>query len=234
VPLTIQRAHRPTIVQNLSLLSLLLLSSVAAGQRAASAPGMGTREVKHQSIISTELPKARLTFGKQFHCVGTQRVNLYGNAEAEQYFFVRAGKAGIVRRFYWVQFENFLPTNTRAYDYPPDRMIEIGGLQFIYDVKSWPDYAVLQVEDPLSDGAAIERLLARQGLFFPRKTVRVRMFHLPSPDHRAELMIIYGEALTTKSMVPMRSDGVELDVESPQLAQIFLQHALKNLVVRQP
>jgi hypothetical protein len=47
-------------------------------------------------------------------------------------------------------------------------------------------------------------------------------------------MIIYGEALTTKSMVPMRSDGVELDVESPQLAQIFLQHALKNLVVRQP
>jgi hypothetical protein len=48
-------------------------------------------------------------------------------------------------------------------------MIEIGGLQFIYDVKSWPDYAVLQVEDPLSDGAAIERLLARQSAFLSPK-----------------------------------------------------------------
>ena len=33
----------------------------------------------------------------------------------------------------------------------------MGHLQFIYDVKSWPDYAAMQAEDPASDGAAIER-----------------------------------------------------------------------------
>jgi hypothetical protein len=79
VPLTIQRTVRPTIVKNLCVLSLLFLSSLAAAQRATSGLVTVTREVKHQSIISAELPKARLTFGKQFHFVGTQRVNLYGN-----------------------------------------------------------------------------------------------------------------------------------------------------------
>jgi hypothetical protein len=176
------------LMTTLIALGLLLLGSASIGQNTPAAHLALLREVKGQTLISQELPKADLIFRKEFRYIGSQQINLYGNAEAEQYLFVKAGTDGIVERFYWVQFEHFLPTNKRTYDYSPDRTTEIGGLRFIYDVKSWPDYAA-QAEDPASDGAAIERLLGMHGLSFPKEAVRVRMFHLPSPDHRTELMI---------------------------------------------
>jgi len=172
-----------------------------------------------------------LTVDKGFRFAGTQRIILYGNAEAEQYVFVHVGPGRIVDRFSWLQFEHFLPTNTGTYDCAPKRTVEMGWLQFIYDVKSWPDYAAMQAEDRDSDGAAIERLLKRRRFSFPHRAVRVRMFHLSSTDHRTELMIIYGEALPQLSDVPVRQGGVELDTESPSSAQIFLDHARQCMFV---
>jgi len=130
-----------------------------------------------------------------------------------------------------VQFEHFFPTNKYTYDYPASRNTDIGGLQFIYDVKSWPDYAAMQIEDPASDGAAFSRLLAQHNLAFPKKTARVRMVHLPTPDRRTELMIIYGEALAENSAVPVRKDGVVLDKELPDSARTFLENARRNFKV---
>ena len=214
---------------------VLSVASIAAGAHAQAAPASAQlREVRGQTIISRELPAATLTFGKDFRYVGGQKVNLYGNAEAEQHLFVKAGSSGTVECFYWVQFEHFFPTNTYAYDYHPDRTTDIGGLQFIYDIKSWPDYAALQIEDPASDGAAIARLSSQHGLIFPRRAVRVRMFHLPTPDRRTELMIIYGEALPEGSKVPVRKEGVALDTESPDSAKTFLDNARKDLSIVKP
>lgn len=219
------------IFVNLSL-SLALLPATAVAQTAA-APAAGTlREVRHQAIISKELPAAELTFGKGFRYVGGQRVNLYGNAEAEQHLFVKAGDSGVVARFYWVQFEQFLPTNALTYDYKANRTTQIGGLQFIYDVKSWPDYAAMQGEDPASDGAAIARLLGDHNLAFPKKAVRVRMFYLPTADRRSELMIIYGEALPEGSKIPVAKNGVDLDTDSPESARKILENARRDLTIR--
>ena len=60
-------------------------------------------------------------------------LSLYGVAEAEQHFFVQSAANGLVERFYWIQFEHYLPTNTHRYDYPSTRTTDIGGLSFIYD-----------------------------------------------------------------------------------------------------
>ncbi len=139
-----------------------------------------------------------------------------------------------MERFYWVQFEHFFPSNTYKYDYAADRTTDIGGLQLIYDVKSWPDYAAMENEDPASDGAAVQEMLAQHNLAFPKKAARVRMFHLPTPDRRAELMIIYGEALPEGSTVPVRKGGVELDKESPDAARMFLEDARRGLTIRKP
>jgi hypothetical protein len=212
--------------------AVLLVTFVVAQNPPGS---VGTpREVRGQTVISTELPAAELTFGKDFRYVGGQRVNLYGNADAEQHLFVKTGSGGTVERFYWVQFEHFLPTNKYTYGYRPDRTTDIGGLRFIYDVKSWSDYATSLAEDPASDGAAISRLLTRHNLTFPQRAARVRMFHLPTPDYRSELMIIYGEALPNDSAVPVRKDGVELDRESPDAARVFLEDARRDLTIRKP
>jgi hypothetical protein len=190
------------------------------------------RHIKGRTIFSEASPKAELSVQKGFRFIGTQQVNLYGNAEAEQYLFARSGPDNIVERFYLMQFEHFLPTNNLTYNYDSMRTTQIGNLQFNCDVRSWPDFAAVLTEDPASDGAAMERLLAKRHLSFPHNAVLVRMFHLPSADHRTELMIIYGEALPRDTAVPVRKGGVQLDIESPGSAQMFLEHARQGLVVQ--
>jgi hypothetical protein len=213
-------------------LSAALLPAIAVAQ-APSAPTSGAlREVRGRTLVSKELPAAELTFGNDFRYVGGQQVNLYGNADAEQHLFVKAGPSGVVARFYWVQFEHFLPTNALTYNYKADRTTQIGSLQFIYDVKSWSDYAAMQREDSASDGAAIGRLLEEHNLAFPKEAVRVRMFYLPTADRRSELMIIYGEALPEGSKIPLAKDGVELDIRSPESAHKILEDARKDLNIR--
>lgn len=204
----------------------LIYSSLAVSQNSAS-PGL-RRGVNGQTLVSPEVPRADFNLANEFHYVSGQMVNLYGNAEAEQHIFV-VSKDRVVERFYWFQFEHFLPSNKHTYDYKPERTTDIGGLRFIYDVKTWPDYAANQAEEPDSDGAAIARLLDEHNLVFPKKTVRVRMFHLPTMDRRTELMIIYGEALPDDSQVPVREDGVSLDKEAPDSAHLFLEHARRDL-----
>jgi hypothetical protein len=216
------------------ILVALALTGVVLAQSAPQPAGPPLRKVHSNTIDSPELPAAKLTFGKDFRYIGSQRVNLYGNADAEQHLFVKAAKTGPVESFYMVQFEHFFPTNHYTYDYPPEHTTDIGGLQFIYDVKSWPDYAAVEAEDPASDGAAFSRLLAEHNLAFPKRTVRVRMFHLPTPDRRTELMIIYGEALSDNSDIPVRPGGVALDKEAPAAAQAFLENARRDLTIRKP
>jgi len=187
---------------------------------------------KGRTIFSKESPKLALSVRKGLRFIGTQKVNLHGNAEAEQYIFAKSSPNHTVERFYLVQFEHFVPTNNLTYDYASMPTTQIASLPFNYDVKSLPDMAALLKGDPGSDGAAMERLLTEQHLSLPPRTAMVRMFHLPSADHRSELMIIYGEALPQDTAVPVRKGGVLLDKESPGSAQMFLEHARRGLVVQ--
>ena len=135
-------------MNHLLTVALLILACIMLAQETRSQSSAKMREVRGQTITSKALPKADLTFAREFHYVGSQQVTLYGNAEAEQYLFAKAGDSGAVEKFYWVQFEHFLPTNSLTYDYSPDRTTTIGAITFIYDVKSWPDYAALQSRRP--------------------------------------------------------------------------------------
>jgi hypothetical protein len=190
------------------------------------------RRIKGRTIFSEESPKAQLTIRRGFRFIGTQQVNLHGNAEAEQYVFARLGRDKIVKQFYLIQFEHFLPTNHLAYDYASMRTTQIGNFQFNYDVKSYPNLGALLMEDQGSDGEALEKLLAKEHLVLPPSTALVRMFYLPSADHRTELMILYGEALPQNTTVPVRNGGVPLDAESPSSAQMFLEHAREGLIIQ--
>ena len=212
-------------------LAVAILASAAVAQEAPTSAS-SLRSVRGQTIVSNELPPAELTFSKDFRYVGGQRVNLYGMADAEQHIFVQAGSNGVVKRFCWVQFEHRLPGDKHTYDYRLNGTTDIGGLSFVYDVKSWPDLAANEADPPGSDGAAISRLLGEHNLVFPKRAARVRMFHLPTADRRTELMIIYGEALAEETNVPVRAGGVVLDEEAPAAAHMLLQHARRDLTIR--
>jgi len=190
------------------------------------------RHIKGGTISSGEFPKAELSVSREYRFIGTQQLTLHGTAEAEQYIFARQGRENIAERFYLIQFEHFLPANDLTYNYASMPTTQIGDLPFNYDVKSWPDLGALLMEDKGSDGAAMEQLLAKRHLSLPQNTAMVRMFHLPSADHRTELMIVYGEALPQDTAVPVRKGGVLLDKESPDSAQMFLEHARQGLVVQ--
>ena len=129
------------------------------------------RHVRGRTVFSEDSPKVELSVRKGYRFIGTQQVNLYGVAEAEQYLFGRQGRDNTVERFYWIQFEHFLQSNDRTYKYGSKNTAQIGGLQFVYNVGSWPDYAAEMAGNPASDGAAIERLFEKQHLSFPRTCV---------------------------------------------------------------
>ena len=157
-----------------------------------------------QTLTSASAPAATIAFDSAYEYVGGQRWDLYGLADAEQHLFVRPGKGRAVDALYWVQFERFLPTNEHTYDYAADWIVDIGGLDFICDARAHADYAELNRE-PESDGAYAQLLLEQHGHAFPQAAGRLRAIHLPTPDRRSELMIIYAEALEPADL---REDGL--------------------------
>ena len=208
---------------------MLGLATLAYGSDGTNANAV--RHVRGRTVFSEESPKVELSVRKGYRFIGTQQVNLYGVAEAEQYVFARQGRDNTVESFYWIQFEHFLPSNDRTYHYGSKNTTQIGDLQFVYNVGSFLDYAAAMAGDPASDGAAIERLLEKRHLSFPHRAAHVRMFHSPSADHRSELMIIYGEALPQNSAIPVRKGGINLSTEAPDSAQVLLEHARQGLVI---
>ena len=210
---------------------LILCVTLLFAGAAPRAHAQNLRTVDDNTIVSPKLPKADLTFASAFRYVGGQQVNLYGMADAEQHLFVRGGQKGVIDAFYWIQFEHRVSGDQHTYDYQLGHTTDIGGLSFVYDEKGWPDYANMQNEDPNSDGAAITRLLAKSNLKFPSRAARVRMFHLPTPDRRTELMIIYGEAVPQDFSVPLRKDGVDLTQEAPAFAQKLLADLKSQLTI---
>jgi hypothetical protein len=153
------------------------------------------RSVKGQVLTSTENPAVRLKFGGEFKYVGNQTFILYDVARAEQHFFVDADAQGRIKRFYWVQFEGYLPNNTEAYDYKVNKTVSLGGLDFIADayarnIKANPGR-------PDSDGNRARAFLERKGYRMASDDIMSqRLVHLIGKEKRNELMIIYIEDMS--------------------------------------
>ncbi|HEX7175659.1 MAG TPA: hypothetical protein VF240_10405, partial [Pyrinomonadaceae bacterium] len=130
---------------------------------APSASPEPLRAVKGQVLTSPAMPAASIEFDKEFKYVGGHSFILYDVARAEQHFFVDADKDGRVKRFYWVQFEGYLPSNTHAYDYKQKvpKSVQIGGLEFIAD--AYPRNIKANPSPSDSDGARARSFLESKG-----------------------------------------------------------------------
>jgi hypothetical protein len=190
------------------------------------------RQVEGQTLISPELPAARLTFTPGFRYVGGQRFPLYGVADAEQHFFVDADRDGQIRRLYWLQFEHYMPDNDHRYKYPITRTTEISGLPFLYDTELYTDYAAGPMPMPNSDGDKARALLAAKGFKLPHTAIRARMFHSPGNDNRSELMIIYMESLQSGKMPKDAVDQMAMDDKFPDLAETVVRDARTSLRIQ--
>ncbi len=171
-------------------LSLLLASTLAA----QAAP---TRQVHRDTLVSPADPAATLIVNPAFPYAGGQVIDILKVAGAEQYFFIEAGPDRAIRRFYWMQFEYFYPSNTHRYNYSGiknQKKVMLGRLDFAGDVRVGPNY-FRDDDRPGSDSKAAEEFLLAKGFNIDGTFVTLRMFHLPDASKRRELMIIYGEVL---------------------------------------
>lgn len=197
---------------------------------AAQATDQLQRQVQGQTIVSEHAPEVRLEFDKAFRYAGGQRFELYGVADAEQHFFVDVGPDGRFRRAYWVQFEGFLPSNQKTYNYKSPERVTIGGLEFIVDAGANGDDG--QPDRPGSDGAWARKLLEGQGIRYPDEALLVRLVHLDT-DRRNELMIIYAEDLAPFGVKAAEvNEGGAQHARWPELAKEIVTRAQRNMKIR--
>ena len=195
------------------MISLGVLVGLACGQ-SSSVPkptnqaviAQLPRQVSKQVLTSATMPAVRLEVDKNFKYVGSQSFVLYDVANAEQHFFVDADKEGRVKRFYWIQFEGYLPTNTHTYRYKANKVVNLGGLDFIADA-----HAVNIKANPSpanSDGSKARAFLENKGYRIAGDDLLMqRLVHLVDEAKRNELMIIYiedlsGLGLTASDLAP--------------------------------
>jgi hypothetical protein len=170
---------------SLALIAALVLAA-GPGDSGSMAP---RHRVAGQVVPAAVGPIRELRIAKEFRYAGGQRFILKKVADAEQHFFVDAGRDGTVRRLYWIQFESLLPGIGESYDYSADEAVTVDGVAFRRNTWRWKT-----APDPDSDRAAMYAFLEKRGYRIPDGTTRVRLTHVPEGNRREELMVVYAEA----------------------------------------
>ncbi|HZB44596.1 MAG TPA: hypothetical protein VE360_05110 [Pyrinomonadaceae bacterium] len=200
---------------------------------APSASPEQLRAVKGQVLISPALPAAAVEFDKDFKYVGGHSFILYDVARAEQHFFVDADSDGRVKRFYWVQFEGYLPSNTHAYDYKQKvpKTVNIGGLEFIAD--AYPRNIKTNPGRPDSDGARARAFLESKGYRMAGDDILMqRLVHLVDVARRNELMVIYIEDLGGMGLTAADfAEGGRAAARWPEISKGLLERAVGGMKI---
>src|SRR5690348_15069359 len=150
----------------------IILLAVFAGL-AVAAPEPMDRAVSGHAIISAHDPKVQIELPLSAVYVGSSHwvMQRYFD-DVELHAFVEADAAKRVQRLYWVQFEAYLPSHPEYHHtYDSKRHVTIGGLDFLVD--TWVETTV-PTDEPDSDSAMLQALVAGKGYRFPPSMMSVR------------------------------------------------------------
>lgn len=190
------------------------------------------RVVSANTLRSERDPAVTLELPASVQYVGAHRWVLYGVADCEVHVFVDADSAKRVTRLYWIQFEGYLPQISSSYNSynSPIRVDLGGGREFIVDGGL---FRTTTASRPGSDRERVLELLKAQGYVIPAEMMTRRMVHLPTPDRRKELMIIYAEDLApTGFVIADLTTGGRSSAEWPRLERELLQRAVERIKAR--
>lgn len=220
---------RPAIL--IASSALLVARLGVSSQQPLAQANKPERIVANNTLRSDRDPAILLQIKPPVQYVGGDRWVLYGVADCEVHVFVEADSAKNVTRLYWIQFEGYLPESRGRYDsYKSPIRADIGGREFIVDG------GLMRTQSPSRAGSDRERvfdILKTKGYVLPPGMMYRRMVHLPTPDLRKELMIIYAEDLApTGYAVDDLVQGGRAVAEWPELAHALLQRALERITAR--
>jgi hypothetical protein len=163
---------------------------------------MPKRTVEGNLITSDAQPAIRMRIDPALIYAGMVSMVLGGTAQAESFQFVAADAHRRIMRHLTVQFEHFLDSAPdKHYNYSTDRTETFAGVEYQTDLRVVPARLFHeQPLDPESDMAQIATLLTGQGYTMPyhqEYVVFKRMVRLLGHARRAELLLVYTEALPT-------------------------------------
>ncbi len=152
------------------------------------------RKVESNTVFSERDPKIKIEVPKTARYIGADRWNLYEIADCEIHVFVEADEEKNIKKYYWIQFESYLPSKPEySYNYRGGNDMLIAGLDFNVRARFG------STSDPIKSGSDLERvvnLISASGYKLPADIMNVRFIHLLDNTKRKELMIIYGEDLS--------------------------------------
>lgn len=213
------------LLRLLPSLSLIACSSDPAPRATVSADTMPVRHdtlpMRRQptnGVLALDAGRLRqLGVGAPFTYVGGQRFILGGNADAEQHLFVVADSARVVQRLYWIQLEEYLPSQPGAYHYSADSVVTVDGFTVAANFRTYTS-----PPDPGSDRARAFDYLNARGYTVPQGSTRVRLVWLPESPARREVMIVYLEGAPSASADPhgtflaRAADALSLGTSAPR------------------
>ena len=189
--------------------------------------------VSGQTLANNRFPNVKFEVAPEFRYVGSQRFQLYGNADAEQHFFAEADEQKNVKRLFWIQYEGYLPTNQHTYDYSDQPIrFQHGGLEWLADVAMSRPMGMQQSsnQNPNSDGARFRAFMKAKGYTLPRQHARIRAVALDK-EKRNELMIIYIEDLALTEQKPADPASAEAPKLSEELQKKIAERFRERLKV---
>jgi len=215
---------------------LLILPAALMLAANASLPPPAAKVADH-AVEWRGPPQLRIRVPAKARYLGGERFVLFDVADCEIHLFVEAGPDRLVRRYYWIQREAFLPDQpTRTHDYAgnKDRREDHWGLGLWVRPRFGPTG---MGEKPGSDGAHIRDLVARAGYRLPPEMMNVRLVRLldekGADGHgREELMIIYAEdmALSGVSVADLEH-GQTIDPRWDAMGKALTERAVERMKV---
>lgn len=209
----------------------VILVAAALACSVSCVAAVPARTVSGRAVYSPNDPNVRIRLPDDATYVGTDRFVLskpdLGDFDTcELFAFANADKRGSLRKFYWVQFENYLPQHPELhYTYDSPRHVTIGGLDFYVDI---------DVSDgdrkpaPGSDGEHFYNLLSAHG-YKRAPMMFVRLAHLPDAAKRKELMIIVGEDLPAGLTAASVKKGGSAYARWPALEEELIASAMRSI-----
>jgi hypothetical protein len=170
---------------------LLMVFALAAFGTSQAAPQAPSRTVLPHGVVSQQDPGIRIELPETAHFIGSVRWPLYDVADAEIYMFVEADDNKKVQRYYWIQFEAYLPSKPDYfYEYKKGTDESIAGLAFNLRARFGPSSETPKAGSDLEQAF---KLIADAGYTLPADLMNVRFVHLTDASRRKELMVIYAE-----------------------------------------
>ena len=173
---------------------LMILALTAFGTSQAS-PQVPSRTVLPHGVVSQKDPGIRIELPDTAQFIGSVRWPLYDVADAEIYMFVEADENKKVQRYYWIQFEAYLPSKPDYfYEYKKGTDESIAGLDFNLRARFGPSNETPKAGSDLEQAL---KLIADAGYTLPADLMNVRFVHLTDASRRKELMVIYAEDMAS-------------------------------------